>query len=155
VAAIAPTGSGPSGPIRCAGWSTRYPTRSTRSSAPGAADLTDGYAAGPLAAFQERQPFDRICVEYPALEQARFPLSGVRPGVVVSPGPVDVRTPELESIDEIVSRVDSSAAKLDIDDIALSTNGSFSAGSGLTGNQERLKRWLVEMAARYYWGNEL
>jgi methionine synthase II (cobalamin-independent) len=121
----------------------------------GAADLTDGYAAGPLAAFQERQPFDRICVEYPALEQARFPLSGVRPGVVVSPGPVDVRTPELESIDEIVSRVDSSAAKLDIDDIALSTNGSFSAESGLTGNQERLKLQLVEMAARYFWGNEL
>ena len=121
----------------------------------GAADLTAGYAAGPLAAFQERQPFDRICVEYPALEQARFPLSGVRPGVVVSLGLVDVRTPELESVDEIVSRVDTAAEQLDIDDIALSTNGAFTVENGLTSNQERLKLQLVEMAARYFWGNEL
>ena len=121
----------------------------------GAADLTAGYAAGPLAAFQERQPFDRICVEYPALEQARFPLSGVRPGVVVSLGLVDVRTPELESVDEIVSRVDAAAEQLDIDDIALSTNGAFTAENGLTSNQERLKLQLVEMTARYFWGNEL
>ncbi|TDT98423.1 methionine synthase II (cobalamin-independent) [Streptomyces sp. 846.5] len=121
----------------------------------GAADLSAGYAAGPLAAFQERQPFDRICVEYPALEQARFPLSGVRPGVVVSLGLVDVRTPGLESVDEIVSRVDAAAAEMDIDDIALSTNGPFTAGHGLTANQERLKLQLVEMTARYMWGNEL
>ncbi|MEY9840063.1 hypothetical protein [Streptacidiphilus sp. EB103A] len=121
----------------------------------GAADLSAGYAAGPLTAFQERQPFDRICVEYPALEQARFPLSGVRPGVVASLGLVDVRTPELESVEQIVSRVDAAAAELDIDDIALSTNGPFTAESGLTGSQERLKLQLVEMAARYFWGNEL
>ncbi len=121
----------------------------------GAADLSAGYADAPLAVFQERQPFDRICVEYPVQEQARFPLSGVRPGVVVSLGLVDVRTPELESVDEIVARVDAAAEQLDIDDIALSTNGAFTAENSLTANQERLKLQLVEMAARYFWGNEL
>lgn len=42
---------------------------------------------------------------------------------MVSLGLVDVRTAELESVDEIVSRVDGAAAELDIDDLALSTNG--------------------------------
>jgi len=112
-----------------------------------------GYSAADLGWFVENQPFGRLCVEYPAAEASRFPLELLAGGPTVSIGLVDVSTATIESVDELVGRVDDAAAIVDIDDIALSTNGAFGAAG--VGAVQPDKLQLVEMVARYFWGNEL
>lgn len=122
----------------------------------GAAPAGRGYDGAALAVFLDRQPFDRLCVEFPRAEQDRFPIERVPAGCVVALGVVDVGTAEPEPVEELVERVDKAATVLDVDDIAISTNGGFAAGGAqLTGQQQRAKLQLVEMTARYFWGNEL
>jgi 5-methyltetrahydropteroyltriglutamate--homocysteine methyltransferase len=121
---------------------------------------TAGAAAGPwdrdaVSSFLGQLGYDRLCVEYPADPKARFPLDLVPSGLVVSLGVVDVSTPDLEEVDELVARIDEAATVLDIDDIAVSTNGGFHAAPGTAAETERAKLQLVEMTARYFWGNEL
>jgi 5-methyltetrahydropteroyltriglutamate--homocysteine methyltransferase len=56
-----------------------------------------------------------------------------------------------------VARVDEASDIVDIvdiDDIALSTNGGFHAVPA-AGEYQYDKIQLVEMTARYFWGNEL
>ncbi|SHN74986.1 hypothetical protein [Cryptosporangium aurantiacum] len=103
--------------------------------------------------FVGAQPFERLCVEHTAA--APFPLEPLVGGLVVSLGLVDVSTPEPEDVNDLVARVDAAAEILHIDDIAISTNGAFSPSAGLTVDQQHRKLQLVEMAARYFWGNEL
>lgn len=74
----------------------------------------------------------------------------------MSLGIVDVATPEAEDVDDLVARIDEASSVLDIDDIALSTNGGFTASPAvLSETEQRAKLQLVEMTARYFWGNEL
>ncbi|GAA3392442.1 methionine synthase [Cryptosporangium minutisporangium] len=112
-----------------------------------------GYDDADLAWFVAEQPFGRLCVEHTAA--APFPLPLLVGGLVVSLGLVDVSHPEPENVDDVVARVDAAAEVLDIDDIAISTNGAFFPGLGLTVAQQHTKLQTVEMAARYFWGNEL
>ncbi|MDQ4114909.1 MAG: methionine synthase [Actinomycetota bacterium] len=122
-------------------------------------DLTTaGQAAGPwseeaVAGFLAIQAYERLCVDYP--DESRFPLSLVPEGVVMSLGVVDISTPELEDVDALVARIDEAAEIIDIDDIAISTNGGFHLVPELSGETEQAKLQLVEMVARYFWGNEL
>jgi 5-methyltetrahydropteroyltriglutamate--homocysteine methyltransferase len=59
-------------------------------------------------------------------------------------------------VDELVDRIDQAAGVIDIDDIAISTNGGFAASPAtFTEPEQRAKLQLVEMTARYFWGNEL
>ncbi|KHL13406.1 5-methyltetrahydropteroyltriglutamate--homocysteine methyltransferase [Mumia flava] len=124
-------------------------------------DLTSaGAATGPwdvaaVEAFLGAQPYDRICVDYPAAAEQRFPLEVVPDGLVVSLGVVDVSDPALEDVDDLVARIDEAAELLDIDDIAVATNGGFHAVPGTPRETEHDKLELVEMTARYFWGNEL
>jgi 5-methyltetrahydropteroyltriglutamate--homocysteine methyltransferase len=119
--------------------------------------LKHGYDPDVAAAyFQPDQPYRRFCVEHPSDEAAQFPLSLLPPGTVVSLGIVDVSTPQLENVDDLVARIDQAATVIDIDDIAISTNGGFaSSPTKLTEPEQRAKLQLVEMTARYFWGNEL
>ncbi|MFT4200239.1 hypothetical protein, partial [Gordonia sp. (in: high G+C Gram-positive bacteria)] len=104
--------------------------------------------------FLDTQAYRRICVEFPAETDDRFPLTHIPEGVVVSLGLVDITTPVLEDVDDLVSRVDEATEDLDIDDIALSTNGGFHAVPACAEYQfDKLR--LVETTARYFWGNEL
>jgi 5-methyltetrahydropteroyltriglutamate--homocysteine methyltransferase len=122
----------------------------------GSAHLAQGYDAVAVSAFVDRQPFDRLHVEYPANEAARFPIELLKPGTVVSLGVVDVSSPELEDVDALVELIDRAATVVEIDDIAISTNGGFAASAAvLTESQQHAKLQLVEMTARYFWGNEL
>lgn len=123
-------------------------------------DLTTGGVApdgsgysGDVEWFVANQPFDRLCVEH--TEAAPFPLELLVGGLVVSLGLVDLSTAEPEDVDGIVARVDAAAEILDIDDIAISTNGAFFPSSGLSAVDQHAKLQRVEMAARYFWGNEL
>ncbi|OHV64344.1 methionine synthase [Pseudofrankia sp. BMG5.36] len=122
---------------------------------------TAGTAGGPydaaaVAGFLGRSPFGRLCVEFPRDAAARFPLGELPSGLVISLGIVDVSDPALENVDELVGRIDAAAEVVDIDDIAISTNGGFrSVPGGLDEATQRDKLQRVEMVARYFWGNEL
>ena len=119
-------------------------------------DAKAGYDTAATSAFLTRQPYGRLCVEYPQDEAARFPLGLLKQGTVVSLGVVDVAAEEIEDVDEIVARIDAAAEVIDIDDIAISTNGSFAAApASITEAIQNAKLQVVEMTARYFWGNEL
>ncbi|OHV41275.1 MULTISPECIES: hypothetical protein [Pseudofrankia] len=122
---------------------------------------TAGAAGGPcdaaaVADFLGRSPFGRLCVEFPRDAAARFPLGELPVGLVMSLGVVDVSDPALEDVDELVGRIDAAAEIIDVDNIAISTNGGFHAAAAEldeTAQHDKLQR--VEMVARYLWGNEL
>ncbi|WP_018505419.1 uroporphyrinogen decarboxylase/cobalamine-independent methonine synthase family protein [Parafrankia discariae] len=115
-----------------------------------------GYDVAAVRRFGARLPFDRLCVEFPAELGRRFPLGELPPSTVVSLGIVDVSDPELESVEELVGRIDDAATIVDIDNIAISTNGGFHAArQPPSAATQRAKLQLVEMVARYFWGNEL
>jgi len=130
-------------------------------------DLTDsgplattasGYDATAVAALLDETPFPRISVDYPADPAARFPVELVKPGIVVSLGAVDVSTAALEPVEEILARIDPVADERGDADIAVATNGGFAQVADqplMSESEQRAKLQLVEMVARYYWGNEI
>ena len=130
-------------------------------------DLTDagplpgtasGYDATAVAALLDETPFPRISVDYPADPAARFPVSLVKPGIVVSLGVVDVATPAAEPVDELLDRLDLILEERGDADVAVATNGGFAQVADqplMTAAEQRAKLQLVETAARYYWGNEI
>ena len=130
-------------------------------------DLTDsgplpgtasGYDSTAVAALLDESPFPRFSIDYPADPATRFPVELAKPGIVISLGVVDVATPELESVDELLDRVDPIAEERGDADIAVATNGGFAQIADqplMTAAEQRAKLQLVEMVARYYWGNEI
>jgi len=130
-------------------------------------DLTDagplpttaaGYDATAVAALLDETPFPRISIDYPADPAARFPVELVKPGIVISLGAVDVSTAAAESVEEILDRIDPVADERGDADIAVATNGGFAQVADqplMSASGQRAKLQLVEMVARYYWGNEI
>ena len=130
-------------------------------------DLTDsgplpltssGYDATAVAALLDETPFPRISIDYPASPAARFPVELVKPGIVVSLGVVDVSTPAAEAVEDLLGRLDPIAEERGDADIAVATNGGFAQVADqplMTAEEQHAKLQLVEMAARYYWGNEI
>jgi len=130
-------------------------------------DLTDagplpttasGYDAAAVAALLDETPFPRLSIDYPADPAARFPVELIKPGIVVSLGAVNVATPALETVDEILDRLDPVGEERGDADIAVATNGGFAQVADqplMTAAEQRAKLQLVEMVARYYWGNEI
>jgi 5-methyltetrahydropteroyltriglutamate--homocysteine methyltransferase len=111
-----------------------------------------------VAALLDETPFPRISIDYPADPAARFPVELVKPGIVVSLGAVDVSTAALESVEEILGRIDPVADERGDADIAVATNGGFAQVADqplMSEPEQRAKLQLVEMVARYYWGNEI
>jgi 5-methyltetrahydropteroyltriglutamate--homocysteine methyltransferase len=123
----------------------------------GAADLTGGYDTDAVARFFARLPFYRVQVEHTA--GADFPLTSVPSGRVLALGVVDVRAATTPPVEDLLDRVDAATSILEVDDIAISTNGSFApvadAPGQLSWAEQANRLQLVEMVARYYWGNEL
>lgn len=130
-------------------------------------DLTDagplpttasGYVAAAVVALLEGTPFPRLSIDYPADAAARFPVELVKPGIVVSLGAVTVATPAPETVDELLDRIDPVAEERGDADFAIATNGGFAQVADqplMTAAEQHAKLQLVEMAARYYWGNEI
>ena len=122
-------------------------------------DLTDsgplattasGYDATAVAALLDETPFPRISVDYPADPAARFPVELVKPGIVVSLGAVDVSTAALESVEEILGRIDPVADERGDADIAVATNGGFAQVADqplMSEPEQRAKLQLVEVVA--------
>jgi 5-methyltetrahydropteroyltriglutamate--homocysteine methyltransferase len=121
-----------------------------------AGSLEGDYDPAAIRAFSSAQPYSRICVEYPQQPSERFPIGELTAGTVVSLGVVDISRSEIESVDALVSRIDEATAVIDVDDIAVSTNGGFHATRAIgTQTEAWAKLQVVEMVARYFWGNEL
>jgi 5-methyltetrahydropteroyltriglutamate--homocysteine methyltransferase len=130
-------------------------------------DLTDagplpttasGYDATAVAALLDETPFPRFSIDYPADPATRFPVELVKPGIVISLGAVDVTGPALEQVDELLDRIDPIAGERGDADIAVATNGGFAQVADqplMTAAEQAAKLQLVEMVARYYWGNEI
>jgi methionine synthase II (cobalamin-independent) len=130
-------------------------------------DLTDsgplpatvsGYDATAVAALLDETPFPRISIDYPADPATRFPAELVKPGIVISLGAVDVSTAAPESVEEILDRIDPVAVERGDADIAVATNGGFAQVADqplMREAEQHAKLQLVEMIARYYWGNEI
>ncbi len=123
----------------------------------GAVDLTGGHDPDAVARFFSRLPFYRVQVEYTA--GADFPLSSVPSGRVLALGVVDVRAAATPPVEELLGRIDAVTSILDVDDIAIGTNGSFAPVADAPGQvswtEQANRLQLVETVARYYWGNEL
>lgn len=130
-------------------------------------DLTDagplpttgtGYDPAAVAALLDETPFPRISIDYPADPAARFPVELVKPGIVVSLGVIDVSTSALESVEELLDRIDPIADERGDADIAVATNGGFAQVADqplMSAPEQHAKLQLIEMVARYYWGNEI
>ncbi len=130
-------------------------------------DLTDsgplpgtgsGYDTAAVAALLDETPFPRISVDYPADPAARFPVSLVKPGIVVSLGVIDVANPAAEAVEDLLDRLDPVLDERGDADVAVATNGGFAQVASqplMTAPQQQAKLQLIEMAARYYWGNEI
>jgi len=130
-------------------------------------DLTD---SGPLpttargwdpTAFEtliDATPFHRLSLDFPADPAARLPLDLVKPGLVISLGVVDVSSPELETVESLLDLVDPIVEERGEYDVAIATNGGFAQSADhplMTEAEQNEKLRLVEMVARYYWGNEI
>ena len=77
---------------------------------------------------------------------------------MISLGVVDVSTPQQENLDDLLARLDPVFDQRGDADLAIATNAGFAASAdapAMTADQQRAKLRLVEMAARYYWGNEI
>ena len=130
-------------------------------------DLTDagplpttaqGYDPTALEALLDETPFQRLCVDFPADPAARLPLELIKPGLVVSLGVIDVSTSEPESVDALLERLDPVLEQRGESDVAVATNGGFAQSvdsPSMTAEEQNAKLRLVEMVARYYWGNEI
>jgi len=130
-------------------------------------DLTDagplpgtssGYDAGAVEGLLDETPFQRVCVDYPANPAARLPLELVKPGLVVSLGVIDVSTSALETVDELLERLDPVVEQRGESDVAVATNGGFAQSvdsPAMSTEEQHAKLRLVETTARYYWGNEI
>ncbi|MEU0227310.1 methionine synthase II (cobalamin-independent)-like protein [Streptomyces sp. NPDC006284] len=72
-------------------------------------------------------------------------------------GVVDATRPELEDIDTVMSRIDPLDAFKDLEDAAVAPSRGFADVASrplLSAEDQRRKLVLVEMIARYCWGNE-
>jgi methionine synthase II (cobalamin-independent) len=130
-------------------------------------DLTDsgplpttgyGWDATAFETLINATPFHRLCVDFPADPAARLPLDLVKPGLVISLGVVDVSSPELETVESILDRVDPIVEERGEYDVAIATNGGFAQSARrptMTEAEQNEKLRLVETVARYYWGNEI
>ena len=130
-------------------------------------DLTDsgplpttalGYDATAFETLIDATPFHRLSVDFPADPAARLPLDLVKPGLVISLGVVDVSSPELETVESLLDLVDPIVEERGEYDVAIATNGGFAQSADhplMTQAEQNEKLRLVEMVARYYWGNEI
>jgi methionine synthase II (cobalamin-independent) len=117
-----------------------------------------GYDPIAVETLLDSTPFHRLCVDFPADPVTRLPLELVKPGLVISLGVIDVSTGDLETVESILDRVDPVVEERGEFDVAIATNGGFAQsadGPTMSFDEQNEKLRLVEMVARYYWGNEI
>jgi methionine synthase II (cobalamin-independent) len=119
-------------------------------------------ASGSIEPFAERLfselPYDRFLIEWEdtAREGGFEPLRHVPPGPVVVMGIVSSKRPELESVDDLLRRLDEAAHYLDMGQLALSPQCGFAstlAGNLIDEDTQWRKLAIVGQVADRAWGN--
>jgi 5-methyltetrahydropteroyltriglutamate--homocysteine methyltransferase len=104
-------------------------------------------------------PVDRFLLEFDDDRAGGFePLRYVPEGKVVVLGLVSTKTPQLEDVDEVVTRIDEAAKYVDIDNLAVSPQCGFASvakgGNKLSQQDQFRKLRVVADAAIAAWGLE-
>ena len=130
-------------------------------------DLTDagplpgtasGYDATAVAALLDETPFPRISVDYPADPDRPVPRLAGQAGNRRQPRRDRRRQPGARGGGGLLDRLDPVLEERGDADVAVATNGGFAQVADqplMTAAEQNAKLQLVEMAARYYWGNEI
>ena len=100
--------------------------------------------------------FDRLLLEYDTERAGGFePLRFVRPGVVVVLGLVTTKTGTIESVEELMARIDDAARFIDVGQLALSPQCGFAsgiAGNMLSEDAQWRKLEVIQETAQRVWG---
>jgi 5-methyltetrahydropteroyltriglutamate--homocysteine methyltransferase len=100
--------------------------------------------------------FDRLLLEYDTERAGGFePLRFVPPGTMVVLGLVTTKTGRVETVDEIVRRIDEASDHIDVDQLAVSPQCGFAsgiAGNDLTADEQWRKLELLHEVADRVWG---
>ncbi len=106
--------------------------------------------------FKSTPNFDRYLLEYDDERSGGFePLEDLPDDKVVVLGLVSTKHDELESMDELKSRVDEAAEHFPRDQLAISTQCGFASvamGNEISVDAQERKLRLVAEAAREIWG---
>lgn len=101
-------------------------------------------------------PHQRFLLEYDSPRAGNFaPLRFVPRGKVVVLGLVSTKVPELETVDELKSRIDEAAVHLSLEQLAISPQCGFASdveGNLVTEDDQKRKLELVCEVARQVWG---
>jgi 5-methyltetrahydropteroyltriglutamate--homocysteine methyltransferase len=116
---------------------------------------TAPYAGFAEVVFEEA-PFDRLLLEYDDDRSGGFePLRHLRSNMTAVLGLVTSKSPELESRDQLLRRIEAATKYVPIDRLALSTQCGFASvdeGNEITADAQRAKLDLVVQIAREVWG---
>jgi 5-methyltetrahydropteroyltriglutamate--homocysteine methyltransferase len=116
---------------------------------------TQPYAGWAEVVFEEA-PFDRLLLEYDDERSGGFePLRQVRADVTAVLGLVTTKSPELESQDDILRRIDAAAQYVPLERLALSTQCGFASvdeGNEISFDAQKAKLELVVNTADKVWG---
>lgn len=99
---------------------------------------------------------DRLLLEYDTERAGSFaPLRFVRPGTTVVLGVVSTKSARVETVDEVVARVEEAARHLPLEQLAVSPQCGFASvieGNDLTPDQQWRKFEVLLSAAERLWG---
>lgn len=119
------------------------------------------YAAGdyePISRIFSRTHFQRFLLEYDDERSGDFePLRHVPDDRVVVLGLITTKKPQLESADELRTRVQEASRFIPLERLALSPQCGFAStmeGNRLSLDEQRQKLELVSSVAREIWGND-
>jgi 5-methyltetrahydropteroyltriglutamate--homocysteine methyltransferase len=117
---------------------------------------TQPYAEAASVLF-EAAPFDRLLLEYDDDRSGGFEaLQAVRPHTTVVLGLVTSKSPELESEDDLLRRIDAASRFVPLERLALSTQCGFASvdeGNAISFDDQRRKLELVVRTAAKVWGS--
>lgn len=117
----------------------------------------EGHYEGIAEAVFDGLNFDRLLLEYDTERAGGFePLRFVPPGKMVVLGLITTKTGRLESVDEVVARIDEASRFIDVDQLAVSPQCGFASGisgNDLTADEQWRKLELVQQVADRVWGS--
>lgn len=100
--------------------------------------------------------YDRLLLEYDTERAGSFaPLRFVRPGAIAVIGIVTTKTGRVETVDELLHRIDEAQRFLPVERLAISPQCGFAsgiAGNALTMDQQWRKMDVIIETARRVWG---
>jgi 5-methyltetrahydropteroyltriglutamate--homocysteine methyltransferase len=117
------------------------------------------YAEGdysPVTRLFEKASFDRFLLEYDDERSGGFePLAHLPEGKTVVLGLITTKKPDMESADELKSRIDDASKYVPLEHLALSPQCGFASmmeGNDISPAEQRAKLELVRDVARSVWG---